>query len=297
MKRNGFVLVELLLATLLAGLIGVVIFSAFYQTNLSVNVADNIIDVYSKASLLQHQLEKDLIGVCIPVEATLSNEKDKEQEKIKEKERQPFTKLFFSSHRDGKFSLLTFITNDPLRIYWDAKVGKATPNIARVVYRLVESKERKGSYVLLRQESPKLFFDAFTEGASATSIRAYELIDGIKELSIFYGVIREDKEKKETREKTSKEYKIVNEWDTDKIKEQQDVTRMIPNFVKLTIVLWDDRYIRSYPFTFIIPIATHFDGSAKKEAPVGQRPEKQAPAPKEEGDLQNKKQKTEGIKK
>jgi type II secretory pathway component PulJ len=291
MKKNGFVLVELLLATLLAGLIGVVIFSAFYQTNLSMNVADNIIDIYSKASLLQHQLEKDLVGVCIPIEATLSHKKNKEQETVKEKEQQPFTKLFFSSYRNGMFTLLTFITNDPLRIYWDAKVGKATPNIARVVYRLVESREKKGSYVLLRQESSQLFFDAFQEGVSVKLIRAYELINGIKELSVSYGGMREDKEKKDAQEKKSKEYKILSEWDADKIKEQQGITRMIPNFVKLTILLWDDRYIRSYPFTFVIPIITHFDGETKNDGPVGQQLEKQSPMSKEEGDLQNKKTK------
>lgn len=249
MNKKGFVLVELLLATVIAGIISIALFSAFYQVNLFVNVADDFIDIYSKATLVHHQLEKDLVGTSIPVEAS-AQPKEKKDEK---KEQKPFKKLFFGSQRDDHFDELTFITNNPLHIFWSKQAGAAKPYIARVLYRLVEDDNMKGSYALLRQESYQLDIDAFKEGVSK-SIRAYTLVDGIKNCSITYGVLPKKEDKKDEK----KEIASFNEWDAEKMKES-DVKKVIPDFVKIAVSLWDEQQKQSKEFSFVVPIRTDFD--------------------------------------
>jgi prepilin-type N-terminal cleavage/methylation domain-containing protein len=68
MNKSGFTLVELLIATLIAGLLGSLLISAVYQVNRAVPIIDTRSDVYEKAAIVNAQLERDLSGVIAPNE-------------------------------------------------------------------------------------------------------------------------------------------------------------------------------------------------------------------------------------
>ncbi len=284
--KAGFVLIEVLLASLISSIIGAALFGAFYQVNRAVRVVDDFVDVYAKAAILQHQLEKDLAGTCIPVEAVPAapkdkNKKDKEEEdKEKKKEpKKPFAKLFYGVNRAGMFDMLTFITNNPLQVYWGAKAGKAKPKIARIVYRLVEDKEEKGSYTLMRQESYQLEFDKLER--KAKEAKSYELVDGIKKMKLEYVLaIEKDKEKKE--KKGEKEYRTFNEWVkedlAEKKPEKEKKERRIPHGINITVSLWDGRKERFTEFIFKINLITDLDEEPqekqKKQADTAEKSDK-----------------------
>ncbi|TET05898.1 type II secretion system protein [Candidatus Dependentiae bacterium] len=290
MKR-GFILIELLAALAIASMVITILFNSFFQASRTVDRADDFISINMRAAIFQHQLEKDLMGAFIPVQAQKEDgkkeekkfeeakESKKEEPKKEKKERKELAKVFYGVNRGPMLDVLTFITNNPMSAYWGAQTGKAKPKIARVVYRLVEEKKRKGSYKLVRQEDSNLEFDAYTLDR-AKEIRSYELVDGIKEISVKYMVILEpEKEKKpaEAKEKEIKKekkkeikFKTLTEWNMEKnIEISRDIKRRIPNVVEIKISFWDVKSIRDISFTFsiqIIPdVMLHFKEKQKED--------------------------------
>ena len=283
--RYGFTLIELLAALAIASLALTLLFNSFFQTTRIVDRADDLISTSIRATVLQHQLEKDLMGSFIPVQAYKDEEKEKKDKKDEakkaekkepkkeKKERKELTKVFYGVNKAQMLDILTFITNNPMSAYWSDKLGKARPKIARVVYRLVEDKERKESYTLFRQEDYNLEFEAYALG-STKEIRSYEVVDGIKELSAEYTVMIEEEEEKEKKdekaepkkaepskkeEKPKKKKKITfkkfPEWNMEKEEQiPKDIKRRIPNVVEIKAVLWDTKCVTTFPFTFSIPI-------------------------------------------
>ncbi len=270
--KKGFVLIELLLATLIASLIGGILFTALYQTNRFQTVVDNLIDVYTRATIVHNQLERDLMGAFIPVEAQL----EKKEEKVppKRKEIKPINHIFYSRNRNDHLELLTLITNNPMTIFWGAKSGKAKPRVARVRYTIQPEADRKDSFVLLRQEDYELDMSAFKQ--ETKKIRAYEVIDGIKDISVQFTAVIEKKEKENEgkEEKITREYRMLNEWKSefkDAAEKQKDLPR-IPHFVEVKLSLWDNRYQKdvTFVFTFALPVDTEKEES--KEKPKKEKP-------------------------
>lgn len=255
MKR-GFTLIELLAALAIASMVITILFNSFFQASRTVDRADDFISINMRAAIFQHQLEKDLMGAFIPVQAQKEDGKKKEPE---------LAKVFYGINRGPMLDVLTFITNNPMSAYWGAQTGKAKPKIARVVYRLVEEKKRKGSYKLVRQENSNLEFNAYALDQKK-EIRSYELVDGIKEISVKYMVILEPEEEKKPaaaeekeikKEKKKKEikFKTLTEWNMEKdVEISRSIKRRIPNVVEIKISFWDVKSIRDVSFTFDIQI-------------------------------------------
>ncbi len=167
-----------------------------------------------------------------------------------------------------------------MQVYWSARAGGARPRIARVVYRLVPVAAKRAnapqSYALMRQESSNLDFDAYKSDA-AQPIRAFELIDGIKELKISFGAQIEKKEegkkaaaqagKKQGQKKPETTYKKFDDWNVEEQQEQeQEKRRIVPHDVDGTLTLWDAQ--KKYTTTINFKIAILPDLELQEQAPA-----------------------------
>lgn len=269
--KNGFILIEVLLAAAISTLIGAALFTSLYQVTRFTTIVDNYADVWTKAAIAHRQLERDLLGVFIPVAAQKNTEKKKEEgPKDKEKKEQEVpaqkkepiklvTKVFYGINKDAMLDTLTFITDNPMQVYWGPKAGKAKPRVARVVYRLVKDKKEENSYTLMRQEGYDLYFDAYKEG-STKDIRQYPMIDGIKSMNVSYGVIEKEKEESKEQEKKAQKinYKVLKEWKkeddqkSDEGKEAKKKEIELPAYIFIKLTLWDQQKKRDVYFEFKI---------------------------------------------
>ena len=77
MNRQGFTLIEILVAIAISGFMATVLFTALFQINRSVNVTESLMTVNEKAARLQQLFERDLSGAT----TLLDNEPPKQQDK------------------------------------------------------------------------------------------------------------------------------------------------------------------------------------------------------------------------
>ena len=62
MNRQGFTLIEVMIAIAIAGFMATVLFTALFQINTAVNVTESMMTVNEKAARLQQLFERDLSG-------------------------------------------------------------------------------------------------------------------------------------------------------------------------------------------------------------------------------------------
>ena len=273
----GFTLLELLIATMIASILGMLLFAAFFQINRFVPVIDARTQIIEKAALVNDQLEKDLAGVIAPPEFYARQPREKQDQKKPEqkeepegkdeKKKKPLEKLFYGVNKGGMLDQLTFITTSSLQVYWGPKSGSAKPRMVRVLYTLKEepnkTKDGKKSYSLVRTESPRLDFDAIRENSSE-----YVLATGIKSLTVDYTAIMIEPERKgapgqktEEKKEEKKEPEVVqvDEWGRAKKEEPQKKDEkqlpLVPAIAAFEINFWDQAKKRSmaFPFTIAIP--------------------------------------------
>jgi prepilin-type N-terminal cleavage/methylation domain-containing protein len=295
MKKNGFALLEILIAIAISALVSTILFESFNQLNRSVQSLDNTIDEHTKATLIAWYMTKDISGAFIPPRVIQERTKKpdsakptssagqapKEPEK-KEPEIKPLTHIFYAlANNEKNLQLLTCITNNPLHVYWSESTGAAKPNIVRVAYKLKPQGPVRGwkqpSFVLVRQESLNLDFNAFKED-SDHNIREYEVATGIKQLTATFlsappppapakqtpgqavdqNKQAPDKNKKDADKKSKPiEYKSFEQWDKEQQKSEEkekEPEPIIPHFVNLSIVLWGNLQKTEKQFSVTIPI-------------------------------------------
>jgi len=78
MLTAGFTLIELLISSAIAAMLTGLLFFAFSQTSKLIPKLDSYDDVYSKATLLNTQLERDLSGAFVPNEYYVRKKKEKD---------------------------------------------------------------------------------------------------------------------------------------------------------------------------------------------------------------------------
>lgn len=289
--KTGFTLIEVLIATAVAAIMGTVILMTYNQMNRSTQSIDNLIGVHERAALFMQQFCRDIQGAFIP-----GQEDEKKKESQGQKSEKKITHIFYSKNKDKQLDLLTFITNNPLQVYWSERAGKAIPRIARVVYRLKEAPMKKRSknksFILMRQEGLVLDFQEYaTDNAQAP--RAYELIDGIKELTISFGTYIEkeagsNKKEKNAKKKSELEYQTLQEWDRENAEknspeESDQKGRAVPHEVLVTFSLWDAQLTKTTTFSFVCTIESDLEAAIKeKDAAQQEGAEKKEPAKKEE---------------
>lgn len=267
--KPGFMLLQLLLVTAVAGILFtglIVTISNIARVQRNLN---GIVGVSVRAATLNDHLERDLMGVFLPVQVdqtttdTAKQNKDADQDAKQEKEgkdkndtkgvqedsqdsddkeMQPVMRIdkpFYAESEDGRLSLLTFITANPRAVYVGTKVGTIKPRLARVVYRIDPDATRPGLFIIKRQESPELNFTEYdlTKG----TIPAFEMIDEVYSVRInfLYSLVPTSTDPKQEKPE-KKEYKAVSQWPLKKeeSKESEDVQLpVVPDFVEVTLAV------------------------------------------------------------
>ena len=271
--KQGFMLIELIIATLIASMIAGVLLTALSQSTRVQASVDNVINTSVRIGVVANQLEKDLMGAFIPVQAEEKEEQKKEQkEPSDKKESKPIEKIFYSTNKDGKFDTLTFVTNNPLVVFVGKDVGVVKPKIVRVQYSLKPEVDKKNSYLLLRQESMELDLEQYK------NVREYEVVSGIKNCTMTFTARIEKKDEKADKDaKISYEYKILNDWVSeqkkDADKEKSEFPR-IPYSVEIKIALWDNQDKKEKEFTIICHIPVDFTAPKKEEKKLPEQSKK-----------------------
>jgi len=311
--KQGFMLIELIVATLVASMVAAILLAALAQGNRFQMVVDNTIDLSTRIGVVSYQLEKDLMGAFVPTQAEPSSAKategeqkeesadktggDKktpekkesfdelrtsgEQKGAEKKEEKPIEKIFYSTNKSGKFDTLTFVTNNPLVVYVGKDVGVVKPKVVRVQYSLKPEAGKKDSYALFRQESMELDLEKYK------NVREYEVIGGIKNCTMTFTARIEKKNDKQAsadqkspeKPKVEYEYKTLNEWvseqkkDADKDKEKPEFPR-IPYSIEIKLVLWDVQDKTEREFTIICQIPVDFTEPKKQEKSKEEPPKK-----------------------
>ena len=290
--KHGFMLIELIVATLIASMVAGILLAALAQSNRFQMVVDNLVDNSVRIGVISNQLEKDLMGAFIPVQAAEEDQKKEndsaqatkqqaEQEGVGQKKPEkpapkPIKKIFYSTNKDGRLDSLTFITNNPLVVYVGKDVGELKPKVVRVQYSLKQEAEKKDSYALFRQESMELELEKYK------NVREYEVIRGIKNCTATFAARIEKKdEKADTSDnvaKVSYEYKTLHEWVSEQQKEtDKNKTSFprIPYSVELKMTLWDRQDKKEKDYTIICHIPVDFTGPEqdKKKQPDQQKKE------------------------
>lgn len=274
MNRSGFTIIELLVASMVASIVAVLLMQMLGLVNKVSMAADDRMTTDERAAVLLTQLERDLSGAFFIPQKKEDKDKKQDAEKADEKKEEKITKIFVG---DGHGSLLTFITNNPLPTYWDARVGKPKPAIARVVYKLVEDAKLKGSYNIMRLETDDLYDQTIFEKDNMKNF--VQMVQGIKELKIQY-VEQKDRMPEKKKEEAAPapaaqkqgaqpaqqkekpepmpiiEYHSVDEWDSDKEpEEQKEVFRHhLPAYVKVQVSFWDNMKKGAVAFDYIFQL-------------------------------------------
>lgn len=251
MIKRGFTLLEIMISMLIAAFISTGLLTTIFQVSRLQETVNTITSMYGRVAIMQNQLERDLMGAFIPTQVdVIQTTTAKQAQKLK-----PLEKVFWSKNKGAQLDVLTFITTNPLQIYFGIKKIKLKPRIARVVYRLVPDARRKNSYVLMRQEGTHtLRFEAYTPDAQG-DLRSYPMIDGIYALSVQY-VSVEQKNEDDEKKSVTRTYKKQKVWESQKKQEekQRKVPIRLPNQIVLQVELWDSAYTYHRPFVFTIPI-------------------------------------------
>lgn len=88
--KQGFMLIELIVATLIASMVAGILLTALAQGNRFQLAIDNMIDTSLRFAVVSNQLEKDLMGAFIPVQA---------EEKKKKRHKRPQAKIMMKKRR------------------------------------------------------------------------------------------------------------------------------------------------------------------------------------------------------
>jgi len=287
--KSGFTIIEVLVAFSISAALITILFNFLGQSRQVMSRVDDYVDLSTKLAIVQHQMERDIQGVFIPVQARKAKKKEgpkseakpnkepkKAEEKVEAKKPKPLEKVFYSENRNNTLGILTFITSNPLQVYWSKQVGKAKPRVARVIYRLEEDKKNKGSYTLFRQESYELDYDAIQPGEKKAA-RLYELADGIKSFAVSYMIVEKSKDDvKEGETEKKKEYKTVKEWKDQKVDdEKEEEENQVPNLVRISITFWQADKERSKTFEFTIPVLADVSPMKEREEKKKKKPASQ----------------------
>jgi hypothetical protein len=301
--KPGFMLIELIVASLVASMVAVLLLAALSQSNRFQMIDDNMIDISTRVAVISNQLEKDIMGAFICASSFVKTPEDKQKDgkessgedkkapsssakatadtskDVKETPK-PIEKIFYSANKNGQLDTLTFVTNNPLVVYVGTDVGVVKPKVVRVQYTLKPEADKKDSYALFRQESMELDLEKYK------NVTAYEVIGGIKRCTMTFTA----KIKKESAEasaaagsanasenqKISYEYKILNEWVSEQKKEEgkeKSEFPRIPFSVEMKLILWDLQEKKEKEFTLVCEIPTDFS-PIKKHDKQPEKPKK-----------------------
>jgi len=299
---SAFTLLELVISIAIAAILSLSLTMLLNQSYASQKKLETLTALYERAALLFTQLERDLMGATIPIENILALETsssassyaeatadkkataDRAEKKGEKKTEpapssadkkeepvyKPFDRVFYYKRANNQL-FFSWITHNPLQLYWGSGVGVARPRIARVMYRLEQDPADKTLFKLLRSEGFDLTYAPY-EKHSEQKYKGYALVEGIKSLKITcVAVIQKkesssasataDKQKKE-QQPPQTEVKTADTWEwplpkDDSKKTDEKKTEELPPLpqgVRIELVLWDEATEREVTFEYGIYI-------------------------------------------
>ncbi len=307
--RVGFTLLEVLIATAIASLLMTAMFFSYDQINSVVRYVTDSTDLYESAILVEQQISKDIAGAFIPVQAIEDPEpkKDKKAQEKKDDKKAPsqgdekneakkrlvLKDPFISKNAGQNLSMFSFITANPMRVYWGKKTGEPKPSIVRVVYTLEvdkESDKKSPRYQLYRQEGKELELAPYTKKES--SIQRYLIADNITACKLTFVVAdtqdeednkgdKPDEKAKDDSKSKDIEIKEFNDWVIGKDKKDVRARLKIPDEVSMEITIADELAKRSQEFVFSVRIAAGFQDppiiKSKQQKPQHAKKKQKAP--------------------
>jgi hypothetical protein len=166
------------------------------------------------------------------------------------------------------FKSVTFINTNPLQIYGSKRV-----RFVRIKYELVKnkamSKGEKTSYQLVRKETQeienvKVDINEFDyEKQKTNPIRTHIIADNVKNLFIEYVSMKEQK-KDNTSNKDNKKQEL-EEFRTFQWGDKDHTTGVVPRFVEVRIVFWNEILTAEHSFHAIFPILSYPSETKKKK--------------------------------
>lgn len=240
MNTRGVTLIELMVGLALSALIGSALFTTFFQSTRTLRVVEEYAELDVGLSVALHQLEKDCAGACVLMYEKTLEEPEPQAEAGQEKKQEK--KSFFAKSKNKQLEYVTFITTNP-RSRYGAPLPTAVPkpSLVRVAYKLIEHKDRKNAFMLVRQESTNLDPALFLK-KDEKSPRALTLIDTVKECMLEFMYRDETKDN---------ELQTVNQWG---IEQQEEKVPPLPFMVKLRLTLWDARFAVTRSIEYLMPI-------------------------------------------
>lgn len=291
MNKQGFTLIEVMVAMAISGFIATILFTSLFQLNSASTLAESVMTANEKAARLRQIFERDLAGATTlldnkpqqeekDMQQTSTTQQASQEKKADQQEKKIVEKIFYSTNKGNQLDILSFVSNNPLLGFWHTtnssfQAGGAKPLLTRITYQLEADREMPGSYVLTRQESIPLDFDQ-------RSGKTYPVVGGIKSLSIQYTSKTVTKtepkpekpeDKKDTKPQQTppkKQKPTINttytlnlsNWDSDEyikkdVKKEgiQETTYPIPVFVDIEAIVYDTQQ-REIKYVFSIPIIT-----------------------------------------
>jgi hypothetical protein len=291
--KQGFVLIEVLLALVIALMMGGILINVLYQGTRAFKTVNSLIDNRERWVIGSQIIMRDLAGACIPLQVQLQTKQPQAQKKSEQPEQQeepsvlekqsspkPLTKLFASDTKDGMLSTLTFITNNPLPVYDRGDTGIIKPKIVRVTYTVKldkESEKTKPTYTLYREETVTLEESSGAEATGKSSAKSYVILTNIKSIMVTYTADMSSKDEKNKKEVVAAgdRWKTFTEWNVEKEggnKELLDRNIMLPTLIEVVCTFWKSgtKEEQHYSCMIALEIDTHL--VKKQETPAPQPP-------------------------
>ncbi len=309
--KTGFTLVELIVSLAIATIVSLALTTMLNQSYASQKKLESLSHLYSRATLLFTQLERDLMGATIPIENILAleakdakkekNSKQAEAQQAEKKEQseqsesksekkesdevsyKSIDKVFYYTRTNNQM-FFSWITKNPLQLYWGSSVGVARPRIARVMYRLEPDPKDKTLFKLMRSEGFDLTYTPY-EKHTDQKYKGYALVDDIKSIKITCVAVQEKKdeaqiplakagEQKKSEKPPVTEVKMLDSWEWPRSEENKKSGEKVeqelpplPQGVRIELVLWDAARERDVTFEYgiLIPALPRLQRQ-KKEA-------------------------------
>jgi len=301
--KDGFTLIELVIAVAISSVIGLLLFRVLNQSDRLLTKVNSIVATNMNIVAFYDRFEKDICGAFIPVIGDLDRAKkvlakhesdvrtreveqgEGGEEGKKEAPKEPIKPVtlrsiqvknpFIYEQKGNSLSRFSCVTSNPLQVYKQVK-----PRIARVVYTLQPDPSRPKTYKLLRKESIKLDL-----GAEKT-IRAFTLLHNVRSLRLEFLAVEPEKKEKPDEEKQKPGMGLSKkEKDSESKKEEKkqekpkplkkynkwpvksekkdEEPRDLPQFVNVFLEYFDPYEEVSRNYNFVFPL---FNYKAPSEA-------------------------------
>lgn len=258
--KPGYTLIELVIVVLFLSIIVSTVLGGYFFITRVMVVVDRAVSVDMRLALLRSQLEREVSGIFIPLQAIQGpiQKVQVDDQKItasaaatKEQAKPIVSDVVYSKNKGDMLAELSFVTSNPIAAYSGAdNAGGVQARIVRVTYRVVQQ-DKEQRYSLLRSETTTLSREEIKKLLQQKKIREYEFIGNIKHISLEFmvpNVQTQDKQAEKDKPIVSKE------WPMEQKKDEQKL--LLAQRINVRVVLWDDRQQQEVAATIPLLVPT-----------------------------------------